>query len=152
VIDGLSDGLSQAALATKMAVSESVASSKSFADEDLQKVVADVKTLKEMYLQTMSEALGKLKNLTASQLGDLQAHAATAQKSVLPAFQSAFEAAYNHPVEFGKESVQTGFEFSRQSVGGLFSAVGKLLQDAGQRIQSESPAAGDAFKNTPKSS
>lgn len=137
VIDGLGDGLAQAALATKMAVSESVSNSKSFAEEDLQKVVSDVKTLKEMYLQTMTDALGKLKNMTASQLSDLQSHAANAQKSVLPALQSAFEAAYAHPVELGKESVQSGFEFSKQSVGGLFAAMGKLLQDAGQKLQSQ---------------
>lgn len=140
VIDGLGDGLSQAALATKMAVSESVSSSKAFADEDLQKVVGDVKTLKEMYLQTMTDALGKLKNLSSAQVSDLRSHAANAQKSVLPSLQSAFEAVMNHPIDFGKESVQTGFEISRQSVGGLFSAVGKLLQDAGHRIQSERPA------------
>lgn len=135
VIDGLGDGLAQAALATKMAVSESVASSKSFANEDLQKVVGDVKTLKEMYLQTMTDALGKIRNLTASQVSDLQTHAANAQKTIMPALQSAFEAAYDHPVELGKESVQTGLEISRQSVGGLFAAVGKLLQDAGQKLQ-----------------
>lgn len=135
VIDGLGDGLSQAALATRMAVSESVASSKSFANEDLQKVIGDVKTLKEMYLQTMTDALGKIRNLTASQLTDLQSHAANAQKTIMPALQSAFEAAYEHPVELGKESVQTGLEISKQSVGGLFAAVGKLLQDAGQKMQ-----------------
>lgn len=140
VIDGLSDGVSKAALATKMAVNESVASSKSFANEDLQKVVGDVKTLKEMYLQTMTDALGKLKDLTGTQLGDLQKHAANAQETVLPALQSAFEAAYNHPVQLGKESVQAGLDLSRHSVGGLFSAIGKLLQDAGQKIQTEADA------------
>lgn len=147
VIDGLSDGVSKAALATKMAVNESVASSKSFANEDLQKVVGDVKTLKEMYLQTMTDALGKLKDMTGTQLGDLQKHAANAQETVLPALQSAFEAAYNHPVQLGKESVQAGLDLSRHSVGGLFSAIGKLLQDAGQKIQTEA----DTKKPTEKS-
>lgn len=140
VIDGLSDGVSKAALATKMAVNESMSSSKSFANEDLQKVVGDVKTLKEMYLQTMTDALGKLKDLTGSQLTDLQKHAVSAQQTVLPALQSAFEAAYHHPVELGKESVQTGLELSKHSVGGLFSAIGRLLQETGQKLQKDEVA------------
>lgn len=139
VIDGLGDGVSKAALATKLAVTESLNSSKSFANEDLQKVVGDVKTLKEMYLQTVTDALGKLKDLTGTQLSDLQKHAVTAQQTVMPALQSAFEAAYNHPVELSKQSVQAGLELSKHSVGGLFSAVGRLLQDAGQRIQADTP-------------
>ena len=140
VIDGLGDGIAKAAIATKLAVNESMSSGKTFAKEDLQKVVGDVKTLKEMYLQTVTEALGKLKDLTGSQLSDLQKHAVSAQQTVLPALQSAFEAAYNHPLELGKQSVQAGLELSRHSVGGLFSAVGKLLQDTGQRIQCDEPA------------
>ena len=137
VIDGLSDGVSSAALAAKMAVSESVSSGKAFADNDMQKFVGDLGTLKEMYSQTMVDALGKIKNLTASQLGDLKTHALSAQDSVLPALQQAFEAAYQHPLTLGKESVQTGMEFTRQTVGSLFSAVGKLLQDAGNKITPE---------------
>ena len=44
-----------------------------------------------------------------------------------------------HPVELSKQSVQAGLELSKHSVGGLFSAVGRLLQDAGQRIQADAP-------------
>lgn len=137
VIDGLSDGLSSAALAAKMAVNESVASSRAFAQEDLQKFSGDVSTLKEMYSQTVTDALGKLRNLTAEQLSDLQKHAVSAQSQVLPALQSAFEAAYQHPVTLGKESVQAGLEISRQTVGNLFSAVGRLLQETGNRLNQQ---------------
>ena len=137
VIDGLSDGLSSAALAAKMAVNESVSNSKAFAQEDLQKFTGDVKTLKEMYSQTIKDALGKIRNLTGDQLSDLQKHAVAAQDQVLPSLQSAFEAAYQHPLELGKESVKTGIEISRMAVGSLFSSVGKLLQDTGNRIHRE---------------
>jgi hypothetical protein len=137
VIDGLSDGVSSAALAAKMAVSESVSSGKSFAENDMQKFLSDVSTLREMYSQTVIDGLGKIKNLTGSQLGDLKNHALAAQSSVLPALQQAFDAAYQHPIELGKESVQTGVELTRQTVGSLFSAVGRLLQDAGSKITPE---------------
>jgi hypothetical protein len=70
-------------------------------------------------------------------LGDLKNHALAAQSSVLPALQQAFDAAYQHPIELGKESVQTGVELTRQTVGSLFSAVGRLLQDAGTKITPE---------------
>jgi len=137
VIDGLSDGVTSAALAAKMAVSESVSSGKSFAENDMQKFLSDISTLREMYSQTVIDGLGKIKNLTGSQLGDLKNHAVAAQSSVLSALQQAFEAAYQHPIELGKESVQTGVEFTRQTVGSLFSAVGRLLQDAGTKITPE---------------
>ncbi len=134
VVDGLGDGLSQAMLAAKMAVEEARAPGKQFAAEDLHRVKEDLGSLTSLYVQTIADAASRTKTEASAGLSGLRDHAETARERMLPAFKSALDAFRHDPIGLGKESVQAGFAASQHAAGTLFSSMGRLLQDAGQKL------------------
>jgi len=134
VVDGLGDGLSAAALACRLTFEEAQAQGRSFAAEDLAKMRTDLKTVAEMFVDTVANTGVKFQSLAAGQLHALRAHAEKAKDRILPGITSALVAAGEHPVQFTSESAKAGLDVSRQALGGLFAAVGRRLQQAGERL------------------
>jgi hypothetical protein len=134
VVEGLGDGLSQAVLAAKMAVEEARAQGKQFAAEDLHRVKEDLGSLTSLYVKTISDAASRTKSEASAGLSGLVDHAGNARDQVLPALKSALDAFRQDPIGLGKESVQAGVAASQHAAGTLFSAMGRLLQEAGQKL------------------
>ena len=140
VVDGLGDGLSTAALATRLAVDEAKAQAKSFASEDLSKMTADLHSVRDLFVETVAHAAKRLKSMTGSGLSTLRGHAEQTMKRVLPSINSTLASIAEHPLQFGKESIQAGVKLSRQALGTLFAAVGHRMEEAGKRLTGEGPA------------
>lgn len=134
VVDGLGDGLAQAMLAAKMAVEEARAQGKQFAAEDLHRVKEDLGSLTSLYVQTIADAAARTKTEAAAGLSGLREHAEHARERMMPAFKSALDALRQDPIGLGKESVQAGLAASQHAAGSLFSSMGRLLQEAGQKL------------------
>lgn len=134
VIDGLGDGLSSAATSARLAMEEARSKGQRFAAEDLHQIRTDLKNLTSLYSKTLSDALARVRTEASSQFGDLQEHAERTLERVGPSVQSALEAAMADPLGVGKDSVQAGLAASRHAAGSLFTTIGRLLQDAGERL------------------
>lgn len=134
VIDGLGDGLSSAATSARLALEEARSKGQRFASEDLQQIRSDLGNLTSLYTKTLGDALSRVKSEAATQIGDLQEHAERTLERVGPSVQSALEAAVADPIGVGKDSVQAGFVAGRHAAGSLFTAIGRLLQDAGHKL------------------
>jgi ElaB/YqjD/DUF883 family membrane-anchored ribosome-binding protein len=134
VVDGLGDGFSAAALACRLAFEEARARGKTFADEDLHKLRDDLKTLGKQFVDTVTTVAGRFRSVAADQLAALRSHAENTRQRVQPALESALAAAREHPLRFTGESAGAGLAVSRQALGSLFTAIGRRLQEAGQRL------------------
>jgi len=141
VVDGLGDGLSTAAHATQLAVSEAKTKGEQFAQTDVEKAAADLQALSNAFVGTVEQAATGLKTHLASQSSDLASHAKNTLRHMKPSIAAALAAARQHPVALGKEALGAGAKATRQTAGLLFAAIGELLQDAGQRLKGgdESP-------------
>ena len=115
VVDGLGDGLSAAALACRLAFEEAQAQGKSFAAEDLAKMRGNLKTVGDLFVETVSTTFGKFQSLAAGHLGLLRTHAEKARERVQPALESALAAAREHPLRLTSESAEAGITMSRQA-------------------------------------
>ncbi len=134
VVDGLGDGFSVAALAARLTFEEAREQGRNFASEDLAKLRDDLKALSNLFVETVSKAAGKFRSLAADELGTLRAHAEKTRERVLPALEAALASAREHPLRFTGETAGAGLAVSRQALGSLFSALGRRLQEAGQRL------------------
>jgi len=137
VIDGLGDGVSQVATSAKLAVEEARSRGQQFASEDLARVKHDLSSLTSLYVHTVTDALKKVRNEASGEVKALAEHAETVRGRVTPAVQSALEAVRTDPVGMGKESLQAGIAVTREAAGSLFTAIGRALQDAGQRLSTQ---------------
>jgi hypothetical protein len=137
IVDGLGDGLSATALASRLAFEEAEAHGQAFARDDLAKFRSDLRALGDMFVDTVAEAARRLRRVTGAELTSVRDHAAATKTRILPAIESALGAAQKHPLQLGKESVEVGLSLSRQALGGLFNAVGRTLQHAGKRLSGE---------------
>ena len=137
VIDGVGDGLGRAALSAKMAMEEARSQGKQFASEDLHKIKVDLTTLTSQYVQTVSEAASKTRSEASTGLNSLKEHAEHARDRMLPALKLALDAVVQDPMGMGKESLQAGLAASQYATGTLFTSMGRLLQQAGERLTSE---------------
>jgi hypothetical protein len=139
VVDGLGDGLSSAALACRLAFEEAGTHGRTFATEDMAKLRTELKSLSDLFVDTVSNTLGRFRTLAAGQLGVLRSHAEQTRTRILPSLESALAAAREHPVQLAKESAGAGLNVSCQALGALFGAVGRRLTEAGQRLTGEGP-------------
>ena len=137
VTDALGDGLSQAALSAKMAMEEARARGQKFAGEDLHSLGTNLKALKDLFAQTVSQAGRAIHTEVSGQAGDLKEHAERVIERVGPSIDSVIQAVKEDPVKLGQESLSASATFTRQAAGDLFSAMGKLLQQAGETIKGE---------------
>jgi hypothetical protein len=139
VIDGLGDGLTTAATSARLALEEARSKGQRFASEDLLQIKNDLASLTSLYAQTVSDALKRVRTEASAELGGLVEHADRVRDRVTPSVQSAIDAVMSDPVGVGKESVQAGLTVGRHAAGSLFSAMGRLLQQAGGRLTGGEP-------------
>jgi hypothetical protein len=139
VLDGLGDGLTMAALASRLALEEAQAGGRQFAQGDLAKWAGDLRALGELLAANLAEGWGRVRGLTAGQLAALRGHAARLERRVRPDLEAALAAALRHPVRFGEETVAAGLHLSGQALGALFGAIGRRLQDVGHRLAGDHP-------------
>lgn len=137
VIDGLGDGLSTTALATRLAMEEAKAEQKRFAEEDLSTMTRDLRALGELFVGTISQAAGDFKSMTGTELSALRQHAEQTMKRLLPSINSALAIIQEHPLQFGRESIGAGVQLSRQALGSLFAAIGRQFANAGKQLTGE---------------
>lgn len=134
VVDGLADGFSRAAYATKLAIEEAESRRQRFADEDLRTAMDNLRQLQSMFIDTVKDFARGLSTSVRTEAGDLGAHAARAAESMNAPIQDALNAAAKHPGRFAAESATAGAAVARRAVGTLFQAAGGLLQGAGEVI------------------
>lgn len=148
VVDGLADGFSRAAYATKLAIEEAESRRQRFADEDLRTATDNLRQLQSMFIDTVKDFARGLSASVKSQAGDLGAHASRAAESMNDPIQDALNAAAKHPGRFAAESASAGAAVARRAVGTLFQAAGGLLQGAGEVISGK-PRATPGHSSSP---
>lgn len=140
VIDGLGDGLSSTALATRLAIEEAAAEERRFEDEDLARMTGDLRAAHDLFADTITQAAGNFRRKSAAELGSLRQHAEQTMKRLSPAVGAALTAMRDHPLQLGAESVAAGVNLSRQALGSLFASIGRQLEKAGNRLGGEGAA------------
>jgi hypothetical protein len=135
VVAGLADGLAISAHAVKLTLEESRARGTPFAREDLDKIAGDFRDVGDTFTQTVGDAAGKLGGQLAAQLRDLAGHAGRALEQARPAFESAANAAREHPAALGREALQAGAGAAREAAGILFGELAKRLEQAAQQLR-----------------
>lgn len=134
VIDGLGEGLQRTATATKLAVEESASSGKAYATEDLKSMADDFKTIGELFVETVEKHSKNAVGEASEQLDGLKSHAQRTIEGVRPSLESAAETAMKDPIGMAGETAEAAVNMARQTAGSLFGAVGKMLGDAGDKL------------------
>ena len=135
VLDGLGDGLSRTAEATKLAVAEAASEGRAYAKDDLKQVASDMKSLGEMFVDTVVRAVKGAGSKTQQGIGDITSHAERTIESIKPSLQEATYAALHDPVGLAGESAVAATKVTREAAGALFGAIGNALQSAGEKIK-----------------
>lgn len=134
VIDGLGDGLQRTANATRLAVEESASSGKAFATEDLKNVADDFKAIGQLFIETVEKHSKTALGQASDQVSSLKSHAERTIEGLRPALDDAAAAAADNPMGLAGETAQAAANIARQSAGSLFGALGKVLTDAGDKL------------------
>ncbi len=137
VVDALGDGLSQTALAGRLAVQEAVSSSRQFAKEDLVHLRDDLTAVHDLFTETVSRGLSSCKSLTAGQVAAARKHAERVAERLGPVFTQVHDAVQERPLEFAQEGLQAGASMGQCATGALFQALGRMLQRAGDELHRE---------------
>lgn len=140
---GISDGLSSAAQATKLAIEEAEARGSAFAKEDLKQTAQDIGSLEQMLVDVVTDLTSKMGTETKGALSDMVEHGKRAASSMRPAIQSALEAATREPGKMAKEAASAGTGAARGAIGSLFGAASGMLDAAAEIVSGEKKADGD---------
>jgi hypothetical protein len=131
VIAGIGDGLATAALATRLAIEEAGRRGERFAKEDLARVAGEL----ESAARGIGTGVAQAVTGTVSVSKDLLVHATTTVARIRPGLQQALDAVLDQPADTAREAAGESARAVRRSAGALFSALGDLLQTAGQRLR-----------------
>jgi len=134
VIDGLGEGLQRTATATKLAVEESASSGKAYATEDLKGIADDFKAIGELFVETVEKHSKSAMGQAGDQASSLKSHAERTVQGLRPVLDDAAAAAMDNPVGLAGETAQAAASAAKQAAGSLFGAVGKMLTDAGDKL------------------
>ncbi|MEO1583156.1 MAG: DUF6781 family protein [Planctomycetota bacterium] len=134
VIDGLGEGLQRTANATRLAVEESASGGKAYAAEDLRGIADDFKSIGELFAETVEKHASGIMGQAAEQVAAVRSHAERTIEGVRPSLESAASAAMKDPSALAGEAAEAAVDMARQAAGSLFGAVGKMLTDAGDRL------------------
>jgi hypothetical protein len=137
VVDGLGDGLSQAALAGRLALQEAAGASRQFAGEDLAGLRDDLTAVRDLFAETVERGLSAGKAFTTDQVAAAGRHADRVAQRLGPAVTQALDAVRQHPVTLARESLQAGVSAGTCATGALFQALGRMLQRAGDQMRHE---------------
>lgn len=134
VIDGIGEGLGRTAQATRLAVEESASGGKAFATEDLRSVAEDFKTIGQLFVETVERGAKGVFDQAAGQSSSLREHAQRTIDGVRPSLEDASRAALKDPVGLAGDSAEAAVNLARDTAGSLFSTIGRVLNDAGDKI------------------
>jgi hypothetical protein len=134
VVEGLAEGFRTTAEAVDLTLQEAAAAGKRFAREDLQKVQADLKSLAQLFAETVERLAGGLKSEAAARAGAVKDHARATLQQVRPAFESAFRTLLGDADQLRREAGQAGSAAARAATGTLFTEIGARLTRLGKRL------------------
>ena len=134
VVDALGDGLSQTALAARLAVEEAVSSSRRYTQTDLRRLGEDLTAVRELFAETVAQSLQTGKALTESQVALAKTHASRVAERMGPIFTQVFEAVRENPVAFARETVEVGVSAGRGAAESLCEGLSRLLKRAGDEL------------------
>jgi hypothetical protein len=138
VVDGLGEGLSAAANATRLALEEARGRGESFAQEDVDKAVEDLKALEDLFTKTVSDLARRAGSELSGQAKDLGAHAKRTAEHLRPAVESAVKEAARHPVQMARDSATAGLKAAPKAAGMLLQAAAGMLEGAADLLTGES--------------
>ncbi len=137
VVDALGDGLSQTALASRLAVEEAVCASQQFSKEDMRRLREDLTAIRDMFTETVARAMASSQALTANQIAAARKHAERVAESIRPAVAEALGAIRQHPIESAREGLHAGIAAGQGAAASLFETLGRMLERAGHQIRPE---------------
>lgn len=134
VIEGVGDALVRTAQATSLAVREASASGRAFAQDDLKRVAADLRSMRGLFVESVSGALKRLYAHGGERFDALRSHAERTAASIEPSVKSALDAVAGDPLGTAGEAARAATGLAREGAGALFRTMGTLLQRVGDRI------------------
>lgn len=135
VVAGLMDGLRTAAEAVELTLQESTAAGRKFAEEDLQKAHADLRTVAGLFTESAGGFVEKLGGAAAGQTTSLRDHAERAYQQSRPSVEKALTSLWIHLGEVGRETGQAGLSAARSASGTLFTELGERLTKLGRKLR-----------------
>lgn len=134
VIDGLGDGFTKAANATRLAIEEAASRGEHFAKQDVAAMFNDIRSLRDMFVDVVTRTASRASATAKNEAQDTTAHVKRTFESLKPSLDKALNAAKEDPAGLGKETAEAIGQASRQAAGALFAAVGDLMQHAANRL------------------
>jgi hypothetical protein len=137
VIDALGDGLSQAALAARLAVEEARGAGRQFAQDDLTRLRDDLQAVRSLFAESVSRTLRDGRGLAGAELSSVVAHAGRVGERLGGVVSTVLAAVFRDPLAVAAEGVQAGVRTGRHAAGALFAALGGMLERAGEHLRRE---------------
>jgi hypothetical protein len=135
VVEALGDGLSQTALAARLAVEEAVSSSRRYREQDLTRLGDDLTAIRSLFEETVAQSLKKGKQLTADQIANAKTHATRVADSLTPVFTEFFDTVRQNPVAFARQSINGGVSAGQGAAESLCTSLSRLLKQAGCELE-----------------
>ena len=136
-IDGISDAFERAARATRLAIEEAEGRGERFTKDDLRQTADDLRTLEEMFKETVTGFAGRFADNIKDQTLDFTRHTTRAIESMRPAIEDAVEAASRDPAGLAGQAASAGVDTARGVVGSIFSAAAGMLDAAGDIVSGD---------------
>jgi hypothetical protein len=134
VVEALGDGLSQTALAARLAVDEAVSSSRRFAEKDVGRLRDDLSAIRDLFAETVTKCLQTGKALTESQIASARTHAGRVAERMGPVCNEVFEVIRKNPATFARESMQAGVSAGQGAAVSLCEALSRSLKRAAEEL------------------
>jgi hypothetical protein len=134
VVDALGDGLSQTALAARLAVEEAVSSSRRFAEQDVGRLRDDLTAIRELFEETVTKCLQSGKALTESQIASAKTHASRVAERMAPICNEVAEVIRKNPATFARESLEAGVSAGQGAAASLREALSRSLKRAAEEL------------------
>jgi actin-like ATPase involved in cell morphogenesis len=138
VVDALGDGLSQTALATRLAVEEAASSSREYAEKDLVRLRDDLTAVRGLFAETVAQGLKTGKTLTKEQVEAAKTHAGRVADQMKPVVTEVVEAIRTNPAAFARESLHAGVSMAEGAGESLCKSLSRLLDRAGAELRQAS--------------
>jgi|GEM_PF-1849388 len=149
VIDALGDGLSQTALAGRLALEEAAGSFRRYRDEDLTRFRDDLAAVRDLFTETIDRGLTTCASLTTTQAVTARTHIDRIAKRLRAELEVFNDAIRQHPEAFARGSLRAGIDTGQCATGALFQALGRMLQQAGEKLRRENKTTGTPPSDSP---
>jgi hypothetical protein len=142
VVDALTDGLSRAALAGRLALDEAASAFRQYTTEDLKRFSHDLLAVHDLFRETIERGLTTCKALTTTQVAAARTHIDRVSERLRTELKGLNDHVREHPEAFARESLRAGASMGRCAAGSLFEAIGRMLSRAGDELTRESEPSG----------